>query len=103
MAISFSTIANARLLAATLLLAGAVGAASASARDRTSPRAADQATRAWERSSGETRTQAAAPKPTYSYEESARMGAEVQRRAEVRQRGWDRKMKAVSGSICTGC
>ena len=30
-------------------------------------------------------------------------GAKVRREAEVRQRTWDRKMKAVSGSICQGC
>jgi hypothetical protein len=30
-------------------------------------------------------------------------GAKARREAEVRQRTWDRKMKAVSGSICQGC
>ena len=40
---------------------------------------------------------------TYTAEESARMGAEVQRRAEVRQREWDRKTKILSRSICDGC
>ena len=43
------------------------------------------------------------PAQTYTPEESARMGAEVQRRAEARQREWDRKTKALSGSICHGC
>ena len=46
---------------------------------------------------------APAEKRTYTDDESSRMGAEVQRRAEERQRGWDRKMKALSGSICKGC
>ena len=27
----------------------------------------------------------------------------VRDRDEARQRDWDRKMKAVAGSICTGC
>ena len=40
---------------------------------------------------------------TYTAEESARIGDEVQRRAEARQREWDRKTKALSGSICNGC
>ncbi len=40
---------------------------------------------------------------TYTAEESARIGAEVQRRAEARQREWDRKTKALSRSICHGC
>lgn len=30
-------------------------------------------------------------------------GEKAQRTAEARQRLWDRKMKAVSGSICNGC
>ena len=30
-------------------------------------------------------------------------GDKAQRLAETRQRLWDRKMKAVSGSICIGC
>ena len=40
---------------------------------------------------------------TYTAEESKRLGDEAQRRAEVQQHIWDRKMKAVSTSICTGC
>ena len=40
---------------------------------------------------------------TYTSEESARIGDEVQRRAEARQREWDRKTKALSRSICNGC
>lgn len=39
----------------------------------------------------------------YTAEESKRLGDEAQRLAEARQVIWDRKMKAVSGSICTGC
>jgi hypothetical protein len=93
--------AASRSAAATILLVGTVGAAGAFAQDWTSPRAGDRATRAWERPGGEAK--AAAPKRTYSHEESTRMGAEVQRQAEARQRGWERKMKAVSGSICRGC
>jgi hypothetical protein len=30
-------------------------------------------------------------------------GETSQRLAEARERRWDRKMKAVSGSICIGC
>ena len=30
-------------------------------------------------------------------------GAKARRETEARQRTWDRKMKAVSGSICRGC
>jgi hypothetical protein len=40
---------------------------------------------------------------TDTAEESKRLGDEAQRRAEVRQHIWDRKMKAVGSSICTGC
>jgi len=40
---------------------------------------------------------------TYSAEESKRLGDEAQHLAEVQQHIWDRKMKAVSSSICTGC
>ncbi len=39
----------------------------------------------------------------YTAEESKRLGDEAQRLAEARQVIWDRKMKAISGSICTGC
>ena len=40
---------------------------------------------------------------TYTAEESKTLGDDARRRAEVQQRVWDRKMKAVSTSICTGC
>ena len=40
---------------------------------------------------------------TYTAEESKTLGDEARRRAEAQQRVWDRKMKAVSTSICTGC
>jgi hypothetical protein len=40
---------------------------------------------------------------TYTAEESKRLGDEARRRAEVQQDIWDRKMKAVGSSICTGC
>ena len=40
---------------------------------------------------------------TYTAEESKRLGDEARRLAEVQQHIWDRKMKAVSSSICTGC
>ena len=33
----------------------------------------------------------------------AALGAKAERAAEARQRGWDRKMKAVGGRICRGC
>jgi hypothetical protein len=93
------------LLAATLLAAGAT--ASASAQDWTSPRKGDAATRAWERSKPETQVQAQAKpggaKRVYTEAESNKLGAEARRQAEARQEGWDRKMKAVSGSICAGC
>jgi hypothetical protein len=105
MTISSSGCATARMIAAMVLVAGIAGAPTASAQDWMAPRAGDGATRAWERSSGGSGQPANAgvPKRTYTHEESTRMGAEVQRQAEARQRGWDRKMKAVSGSICRGC
>ena len=40
---------------------------------------------------------------TYTAEESKKLGDEARRLAEVQQHIWDRKMKAVSASICTGC
>jgi hypothetical protein len=40
---------------------------------------------------------------TYTAEESKKLGDEARRLAEAQQRVWDRKMKAVSTSICTGC
>lgn len=33
----------------------------------------------------------------------ANLGAKAQREADARHRRWDRKMKAVSGSVCRGC
>jgi hypothetical protein len=39
----------------------------------------------------------------YSTEESQKLGDEARRIATARQKAWDRKMKAVSGSICDGC
>jgi hypothetical protein len=45
----------------------------------------------------------AASKKVYTAEESAAMGNAVQRRAEARQREWDRKLNQISGSICIGC
>ena len=39
---------------------------------------------------------------TFTAEESERLGEEARRLAEVQQHSWDRKMKAVSSSICTG-
>jgi hypothetical protein len=100
--------APARLTAAILLAAACVaGAASAAAQDWTSPRARDAAARAWERPRTDPpagpREKAGAQKRTYTHAESTRIGAEVRRQAEARERGWDRKMKAVSGSICAGC
>jgi hypothetical protein len=102
MAISAFARAAGLILAATILFAA--GAADTVARDWTTPRKPDEATRAWERSAGsDGQAKAAVPKRSYTHEESNRIGAEVQRRAEARQRGWDAKMKAVSGSICMGC
>jgi len=40
---------------------------------------------------------------TYTAEESKKLGDEARRLAEAQQHIWDRKMKAVSTSICTGC
>jgi hypothetical protein len=40
---------------------------------------------------------------TYTAEGSKRLGDEAHHLAEVQQHIWDRKMKAVSSSICTGC
>jgi len=91
-----------RVLAAMVLLNGIMGAPTASAQDWTL--AVAGATRAGESSASDAQpSKAGAAKRTYTYEESTRMGAEVQHQAEARQRGWDRKMKAVSGSICRGC
>jgi len=40
---------------------------------------------------------------TYTAEESKKLGDEARRLAEAQQQIWDRKMRAVSGSVCTGC
>jgi hypothetical protein len=40
---------------------------------------------------------------TYTAEESKKLGDEAQRLAEAQQGIWDRTMKAVGRSICTGC
>ena len=40
---------------------------------------------------------------TYTAEESKTLGDDARRRAEIQQHIWDRKMKAVSTGICTGC
>jgi hypothetical protein len=102
-------IGAATTLVAMILAAWAAGAVGAAAPDWTSPRAGDGATRSWERTKpkpgarSEAPAKPGAPKQTYTHEESTKIGAEVQRLAEERQRGWDRKMKAVSGSICSGC
>jgi len=40
---------------------------------------------------------------SYTAEESKMLGDEARHRAEAQQHIWDRKMKAVSSSICTGC
>ncbi|MDF3063283.1 MAG: hypothetical protein K0S06_3392 [Microvirga sp.] len=84
-------------------LAVALLAAPASAQDWTSPRRGDGATRSWEKSSPEAQTRPGAQKQVYSEAESKRIGDDARRKAEERQAGWDRKMKAVSGSICRGC
>ena len=102
-------IGAATTLVAMILAAWAAGAVGAAAQDWTTPRAGDGAMRAWERTKAEPGARAeaqakpGAPKRSYTHEESTRIGAEVQRKAEERQRGWDAKMKAVSGSICSGC
>ena len=46
---------------------------------------------------------ASSERRTYTAEESKKLGAEARRLAEAQQHVWDRKMKAVSTSICTGC
>jgi hypothetical protein len=47
--------------------------------------------------------QASFKKKVYTAEESAALGAAAQRRAEARQKEWDRRLNQISGSICTGC
>jgi hypothetical protein len=97
-------IRNLSLLILAIVLPAGLGLGEASARDWTSPQAGDARTRDWERPP----LQPAVGKGknaerTYTAEESARIGADVQRRGEARQRRWDDKMKTISGSICRGC
>ena len=40
---------------------------------------------------------------TYTAAESKVLGDNARRLAEERQATWDRKMRAATGSICTGC
>ena len=40
---------------------------------------------------------------TYSAEESKVLGDKARQLAQGQQAQWDRKMKAVTGSICKGC
>jgi hypothetical protein len=49
------------------------------------------------------RSPVSAEKKAFSAEESRALGDAAQRRDEARQQVWDRKMKAMSKSICTGC
>lgn len=42
-------------------------------------------------------------RPSLSTEEAQKLGDDARRVATARQKAWDRKMKAVSGSICDGC
>jgi hypothetical protein len=84
-------------------LALALLSAPAAAQDWTAPRKGDAATRAWEKSKPERQAKPDPARRVYTEEESNKLGAEARRKAEARQEGWDRKMKAVSGSICRGC
>lgn len=46
------------------------------------------------------------PRSTPAYtvgKNSKRLADKAQRVADEQQRQWDKKMKAISGSICTGC
>ena len=45
------------------------------------------------------RSRRAAPAPARDEE----LGARAQRETQARQLDWDRKMKAATGGICTGC
>jgi hypothetical protein len=42
-------------------------------------------------------------RPVISAEETKRLGDGARRRAEAQESIWDRKMKAWSADICTGC
>ena len=92
-----------RLARAAIAFAVLTAPGAAASQDWTSPRKGDAATRAWERSKPERQAKPGAPKRVYTEDESNKLGAEARRKAEARQEGWDRKMKAVSGSICRGC
>jgi hypothetical protein len=78
-----------RWIATAAALAGLIVSASAETKQRSSLRGPDRAP--------------AAIGKSYSAEESAAMGRAAQRRDEARQRGWDRNMKVIGRSICTGC
>jgi hypothetical protein len=71
-------------------LALAASAAIVSAQAAPAPKAAAEAAGA---------TAAPAPKGEWTASDYKA----VRDRDEARQRDWDRKMKAVAGSICTGC
>jgi len=51
----------------------------------------------------EVREPKAASAKMYTAEESASMGRAVRAKAEAQERIWDRKMKLLMRSICTGC
>jgi hypothetical protein len=81
----------ARAVAATAVLLAALAAPfGAVARDWTSPRAADAATRAWERQA--TRTDAV----LQAESKAARLAQ------KAREDEWDRKTRRTTRSICTG-
>jgi hypothetical protein len=42
-------------------------------------------------------------KKVFTVQESKEIGDAVQRRDEARQKVWDRKMDALSKSVCVGC
>jgi hypothetical protein len=73
------------LLTSLVLVASFLLAPSAAAEQRASP------------------SPASAEKKVFSAEEAKALGEAAQRRDEARQQVWDRKMKAMSKSICTGC
>jgi hypothetical protein len=39
----------------------------------------------------------------YTTEESSALGAAADRRAKAQQQQWDKRLNAISGSICRGC
>jgi hypothetical protein len=49
------------------------------------------------------RVPVAAEKKIFTPQESKAIGDAVQKRDEARQKVWDRKMEAVSKSVCVGC